>query len=158
MKRLLKFLQLTFSEKLLLIKAFILLGSIRVGLKFLPFQRLRFLLAKVFPSNPKLYDAEQASVEIDRVLWTVRTASHYVRKIRCLARALATQLLLEERGYSPDLCIGFTRHPKGKMSAHAWVEYEGKVIIGGAGNMARYIRVPLSAIDGEQKKGWFLLC
>jgi hypothetical protein len=32
----------------------------------------------------------------------------------------------------------------GRMSAHAWVECQGRVAIGGTGNMAGYILVPLS--------------
>lgn len=54
MKRLRKFLSLTGGERLLLIKAAILLTVIRVGLKLLPFQQLRGLLAKISRPRAKL--------------------------------------------------------------------------------------------------------
>ena len=93
---------------------------------------------------------------VDRVVWAVKVASRYVQGIRCLAQALATQVLLEQRGYPSELRIGFTRSKGGQMSAHAWVESEGRVVIGGDGNMARYIRVPLQAIKRDEKGQWYL--
>jgi hypothetical protein len=42
------------------------------------------------------------------------------------------------------------------MSAHAWVESEGRVAIGGAGNMARYIPVPLSEVKSDESGSWHL--
>jgi hypothetical protein len=73
-----------------------------------------------------------------------------------LAQALATQVLLERRGYPTQLRIGFTSYKGGQMSAHAWVESQGRVAIGGAGNMARYILVPIQEVEGDEKKRWYL--
>ncbi|MEB3342863.1 lasso peptide biosynthesis B2 protein [Okeania sp.] len=142
-------------EQLLLVKAFLLLAVIRVGLKFLPFQTLYRLLAKVFQPTAKLQISESTYAE--KVVWTVRVASRYVRGVRCLAQALATQVLLEQRGYSSNLRIGFTRNKGGRMSAHAWVESEGRVVIGDLKNMADYIRVPLQGTENLKKKEWRLL-
>jgi hypothetical protein len=50
-KSLNKFLHLTASDRLLLIKAAIILAVIRVGLKLLPFHQLRSLLAKISGSS-----------------------------------------------------------------------------------------------------------
>jgi hypothetical protein len=69
---------------------------------------------------------------------------------------LATQLLLAQRGYPADLRIGFTRSKGGRMSAHAWVEFDNRVIIGGTGNMAGYIRVPLQVVSNQQRGQWYL--
>jgi hypothetical protein len=65
--------------------------------------------------------------------------------------------MLERRGYPCELRIGFMRGKNGQMSAHAWTESQGKVVIGGAGNMIRYISVPIQEVDSEQKQHWFLL-
>ena len=154
MKRLHKFLSLTPSDRVLLINALLLLGAIRLGLKLLPFQTLRRLLARMAQPIRTLQEAEKASV--DKVAWAVIVASHYIPGARCLVQALATQVLLERRSYPTQLRIGFTREKGGQMSAHAWVESEGRVAIGGAGNMARYILVPIQEVEGDEKKRWYL--
>lgn len=151
MKKFSKFLQLTSEERLLLIAAIGWLGIIRVGLKFLPFQSLRNLLARFSRPVPWLQNAEQVSVE--KVVWAVKVASPYLRAV-CLPQALATQVLLAQRGYSSQLRIGFTRNNTGQKLAHAWVEYQGKVVIGDTGNMASYILVPLS--DEKVRDAWQL--
>ena len=154
MKRLRKFLSLTPSDRVLLINALLLLGAIRLGLKLLPFQTLRRLLARIAQPIRTLPEEELASV--DKVAWAVMVASHYIPGAICLAQALATQVLLERRGYPTQLRIGFTRGKGGQMSAHAWVESEGRVAIGGAGNMARYILVPIQEVESDEKKRWYL--
>jgi Transglutaminase-like superfamily len=50
-----------------------------------------------------------------------------------LNQALATQMLLARRGYPALLHIGVAKGKEGQFQAHAWVESEGKVVIGGAG-------------------------
>ena len=154
MKRLHKFLTLTPSDRVLLINALLLLGAIRLGLKLLPFQTLRRLLARMAQPIRTLQEVEKVSV--DKVAWAVIVASHYIPGARCLAQALATQVLLERRGYPTQLRIGFTRDKGGQMSAHAWVESEGRVAIGGTGNMARYIPVPLPEVETDESGRWHL--
>ena len=142
------------SDRLLLLHALFLLGAIRLGLKLLPFQTLRRLLARMAQPTGRLQAVEKASV--DNVAWAVMVASHYIPGARCLAQALATQVLLERRGYPTQLRIGFTRSKGGEMSAHAWVECEGRVVIGGMGNMIRYIPVPIQKVEGDEKNRWYL--
>lgn len=55
--------------------------------------------------------------------------------------------LLEETDRSALLRIGVTRSGLGQLEAHAWVESEGKVIIGNDhGELARYTL--LRAVEG----------
>lgn len=154
MKRLRKFLHLPKRDCHLLISATFCLGAIRLGLWLLPFQTLRRLLARMTQLTTKSPEVNQAKV--DKVVWAVKVAKRYIPGARCLAQALATQMLLERRGYPTQLRIGFTRDKGGQMSAHAWVESEGRVAIGGAGNMARYILVPIQEVEGDEKKRWYL--
>jgi methyl coenzyme M reductase subunit C-like uncharacterized protein (methanogenesis marker protein 7) len=154
MKRLHKFLSLTPSDRYLLSEALLLLGAIRLGLWLLPFHTLRRLLAKVSQPKAKLREATQAFV--DKVVWAVAVASHYVPGARCLAQALATQVLLERRSYPTQLHIGVARGKGGQMSAHAWVESQGQIVIGGSGNMALYIPVPLHEVESGANGRWYL--
>ena len=127
MNRLSKFRHLPSREKILFIKAWILLGIIRLGLSLLRFTTLKKVLTAVSPLMAKV---DQELPE-DRLLWAVGTASRYVPKATCLAQALTAQLFLKQSGRQASLHIGVNGSEEGRLNAHAWVESRGKVIIGG---------------------------
>ena len=154
MKRLRKFLSLTPRERVLLINALLLLGAIRLGLKLMPFQTLRRLLARMAQPIRTLQQAEKASV--DKVAWAVMVASHYIPGARCLAQALATQVLLERRGYPTQLRIGVARSKGGQLWGHAWVESQGQIVIGGSGNITLYTPLPLQEGECYEQDRWYL--
>lgn len=66
----------------------------------------------------------------ERIAWAVQAASRYVPDAACLVQALAAQVLLARNGYQSDLRIGVALE-QGVLQAHAWVESQGKVLIGG---------------------------
>src|SRR2546427_3806445 len=141
MKRLRKFLALHPIEQRLLVKAALLLGVIRLGLRLLPFRTLWWLL------NHAPIGLPAAKFNPDRIAWAVTVTSPYVLGVRpCLTQALAAQLLLVRRGFSARLHLGVARGEQGQVQAHAWVEADGKVVIGGsASELERY--TPLLARD-----------
>lgn len=144
MQRLLKFLHLKQRDRLLLIKTALLLGTIRLGLWLLPFQTLRELLARITPTTSELEKTQQASVS--RVVWAVNVVSRFMPgEVKCLARALATQALLRKYGYQAQLCIGVAKSEEGKLEAHAWIENQGRVVVGGLKDLARF--TPLSNLE-----------
>jgi hypothetical protein len=65
---------------------------------------------------------------------------------KCLARALTTQVLLNRQGYLPDLRIGVAKATAGQLEAHAWIEYQGQVVMGHLNDLARYL--PLPSLEG----------
>jgi hypothetical protein len=148
MKRLHKFLRLSGVEQRLLLKAALMLGTIRLGLWLLSFQTLRRLLAKVSSISASRHDPEQPSKE--NVVWAVETAGRYLAPAAtCLTLALTAQVLLLRRGYPALLHIGAVKSDGGQFLAHAWVESGGKVVIGGY-ELERY--TPLAALEGESVK------
>ena len=48
----------------------------------------------------------------------------------CLTEALTAEVLFKQFGYEPVLCIGAAKH-NGKFAAHAWLEHDQVVIVGG---------------------------
>ena len=145
MKRLRRFVRLSATEQWLLLKAALLLVVIRVGLWFVPFQALRRLLTRAVDIQVGPWWPKQISVE--RVAWAVEVASRYTPGFRtCLTQALATQVLLARRDHPALVRIGVARGEGDKFEAHAWVESEGKVVIGGH-DLERYTR--LAALEGE---------
>jgi hypothetical protein len=146
MKRLHKLLSLTSRERRLLVSAALLLGAIRLGLWLLPFQVLRRLLARITEATTQLQNADETS--LDRVVWAVAVGSRYIPGVKCLARALATQVLLSQRSYPTCLRIGVAKDKGGKLEAHAWVESQGRIVIGDLGDLSRY--TPLPPLVGER--------
>ncbi len=65
----------------------------------------------------------------------------------CLVRALAGLELLRRFGLPGELKIGVAREDRRGFEAHAWVELDGRVLIG-AGEKDRF--TPLEAISGGE--------
>ena len=140
MKRARKFFALPSTHQRLLVTAVLLLGVIRLGLWLLRFQTLQRLLRKMARISAGLRQAQVVSV--DNVLWAVTVASRFVPQATCLTQALAGQVLLVRRGHLAHLCIGVARSQTGQFQAHAWVEYQGRVVLGGADAPLRFTLLP----------------
>ena len=145
-RRLGRFLNLPEGDRGLLVRAAVMLGVTRIGLQVLPFRSLLRLLLYPgsFSTRPRPSSAA-ASVGgaslTDRVVWAVSVASAYVPGARsCLPRALAAQSLLEQRGVPARLRLGLARSESGTIEGHAWVESDGRVIIGGT-DVDRYTAI-----------------
>ena len=144
MQHLGRFYRLPTSERWLLAKATLLLGAIRVGLWLLPFRTLRGLLDKASGFHG-LRETDYQPTDV--VVWAVEVAAKYMPGFStCLTKALAAQVLLSRRGQPVLLRIGVVRSAEGKFEAHAWVESDGRVVIGGY-ELERY--TPLAALKGE---------
>jgi len=131
MGRIHRIFRLTPSELALLIKAGLLLWGIRLGLWLFPYERLERFLASV--SDPRGEGPEARLLPSEPVVWAVRRASLLVVRATCLTQSLAVRVLLERRGFACRLFIGAGRGEYGAFSAHAWLECEGKIVIGELG-------------------------
>ena len=126
-----KFFRLSATELWLLVKATLLLEAIKLGMQLLPFRALRRLLDRVADIPAGWQHTTYPSV--DKIAWIVETASRRTPGAKsCLTQALAAQVLLTRGGYPSQLHIGVAKGERGQFKAHAWVESEGKVVIGGS--------------------------
>ena len=123
-----KFFSLPAKERQILLKAFFLLIIIRLALWFLPFRTLQKTLDRLF-HYPAI--SHKPSLSPKKVSWAVSAVSLYVPSATCLARALTLQALLSQEGIHSDLRIGVARDDASGITAHAWLEIDGTVIIGG---------------------------
>src|SRR5919205_2137212 len=131
MKPLRKFSLLPATDRWLLIKSALLLETIKVGMWLLPFRTLHRLLTRAVGASARSQQADHTSAE--RVAWAVDMASRHTPGLKtCLVRSLAAQALLARGGHPALLHIGVVRGERGQFQAHAWVESEGKVVIGGS--------------------------
>ncbi len=146
MKQLRKFLHLTRGERRLLLRAVVLLLAIRLGLWMLSFQNLRGILERLKQQTTAFHTADSSLP--DRIAWAVAVASHYVPGTStCLAQALAAQVLLRAEGYPAHLTLGVAGGKETPLEAHAWVESQGKIVVGGAAHERYHV---LSTLDEER--------
>jgi hypothetical protein len=77
----------------------------------------------------------------------VGVAGRLVPGTTCLVRALAAQALLARRGHASQLRLGVARGSGRAFEAHAWLEQDGRVLVGGPLD-GRY--VPFPALDAPR--------
>lgn len=155
MRRIRRLSRLSEAERALLLEAGGWVLLIRLGLWFVPFDRLRSFLARRSVARSSV-EARMARAEphdlheaTRRVAWAVRTMARVVPGATCLTQALAATTLLERRNLPGDLRIGVARKASGALEAHAWVESHGRVILGHLHDLDRFTRLPdLRADDG----------
>lgn len=142
MNRVRRFLRLSFEERWLILKAITLLAMVRFSLWLLPFPAARRLLERTSRYCPRLA-ANPPPVE--QFAWAVAAVSRLIPGgDHCLSQALAVQTFLARRGYDCKICFGVQRLPGAPFRAHAWVEYNGGVLIGGD-YLTRFVRLRSSA-------------
>jgi hypothetical protein len=134
MAKALRFLRLASPDRHLVLWSACLLAAVRLGLWFLPFGSVQRLLAR--------HTRVRRRASVERIAWAVTVAGRYVPRSTCLVRALAAEAMLRACGHPACLHIGVARRPGGGLEAHAWVESDEQVVLGGLANMRRYTRLP----------------
>ena len=134
--------QLEWRDWSMLAQALILVVAVRLGLRLLPFRAVDRGLVQLgrrgraasarrqaisSTTNPDAWRYEA------RAAWAVgAVARRLLRRRPCLTQALVLRLLLQRRGFPPaTLQIGVRRGRDGAFDAHAWLERDGRVLIGG---------------------------
>ena len=73
----------------------------------------------------------------------LRRAAHIQPSSRCLARAVAGECLLRRDGYPARLRLGINVGEPRQLRAHAWLECDGVIVIGGE-EAVHYAPLPLA--------------
>jgi hypothetical protein len=113
-----------------LARAVVVVCLARLALSLLPY---RYLGPLLFARKPAMR-SRRAMTESDviaRVAWAVTAAARVVPAGTCLVQAWATKILLERHEIPSTLRLGATRTPAGAFRAHAWIECDGRVVVGG---------------------------
>ena len=128
------------SDQTLLISALARVCFVRLGLWVLPFRVVKERVEKIIVSanSSSGAPATQDLRVVLKVASSVRRASRYVPSATCLTQALATQILLARRGQVSRLRIGVSKGQEGELKAHAWVESQGRIIIGQTKDLPSY--------------------
>lgn len=145
MARLSKYFKLSSTEQRVLLAALLLLGAIRLGLWLLPFRILRRLLDGM--TRRLAAPRAPGHTSVDTIIWAVTVASHYIPRATCLTQGLGAQALLRGQGHAAVLHIGVARSAAGQFQAHAWVEHQGRVVLGGTDAPLHF--TPLRRLEGQ---------
>ena len=140
MKTIAKFLQLSWRERWLLLKSWLLLATLRIALRFLPLQKLLRTAEWAGKPQSRLQGSRRESV--DKITWAVRVAARRVPEASCLTQALASLILLGRRGHAAQLRVGVLRPAADTLQAHAWVEINDQVVIGGSSDLSSFAQFP----------------
>ena len=148
MRRLRSFLQLSPTDRGLLISATVLLVTARLALWVSPLRVVRAFVARLAGSG-ELIPHGGERFPVARIVWAVETAGRHLPACTCLSKALVAQSLLWRHGYSTKLQIGVVKGSERSIKAHAWLEHDGMVVIGGPESELRgYALLSREGYDG----------
>jgi hypothetical protein len=99
---------------------------------------LRFVARRVEKVAPR---AASATSDVPRIAWAVNAIGRRLPGSTCLVEALAARLLLARHRHRSTLGIGVGRDANQKFVAHAWVEVDGRIVVGGRSDR-RYSSLP----------------
>ena len=125
-----RWIALPLAEQKLLLLAGVVVAHVRVTLWMLPSRiSLRLVRGIAEPHAGRLSITRPAAEDVTRAIEAV---SRRIPQATCLTQAVAAQFLLRRYGYASRLCLGVTRSAQGAFAAHAWIEHDGHVVLGGA--------------------------
>ncbi|HEY1604443.1 MAG TPA: lasso peptide biosynthesis B2 protein [Allosphingosinicella sp.] len=115
------------ADWLLLAEALPTLAWASLAIAFLPFRRVA-----AAASLPRRAPSEDRRTTPRKIAWAVDAWARRVPwRAVCFQRGLAVHRMLRRRGYASILHYGVAQDmPKG-LSAHVWVNLDGKAVIGG---------------------------
>src|SRR5688500_18748138 len=122
--------RLSGPERRLAVRALTVVVGFRLALWLLPAQRVLSAAPRPRPAAP--------AVSPERLAWLVRAGARRVPAATCLTRALAARWLLGEASHTATLHFGHRRDEQGGFQAHAWLEHDGRVLVGGDEDLRGY--------------------
>jgi hypothetical protein len=139
-QRLYKFLALPWQGKWLHLNAAFWLLVVKAGLYLVAFERLRGWLACFDGPPGKPVETEELRAIVGAIERMSRVLAPF--RINCLPQALVGQKLLREKGFDVQLRIGVLKDRRDRLAAHAWLEYQGRVVLGDLRGLARFAAFP----------------
>jgi hypothetical protein len=134
-----KLLALPAGERTLLVEAALLLPVVHTIQQLVPFRRWRPWLTQIQLHRP----IRRPPPDPERIAQAVGRAQRGVPGVyKCLPAAYTTHLLLRRHGYASTIQVGVARDADGKVEAHAWVEWQGRILVGELPDLARFVPLP----------------
>ncbi|MDP2996080.1 MAG: lasso peptide biosynthesis B2 protein [Bryobacterales bacterium] len=141
MNRLRRFARLEPGERVLVLRATLLVAAIRLGLWLLPFRALKRIMQRRLVSS-----ASHPRFSPARLAWAVRAVSRAIPGATCLTQALALHYLLTRAGHTARVRIGVSKDAGRSFQAHAWVEHRDGTLLNTPAEVAEY--TPITTLGG----------
>lgn len=96
-----------------------------------------------------IYGATSHGASLDtvgRIQRAIARASHRLEGCTCLVQALAAWLMFRRRGVESRLHLGVD-NSDGRFAAHAWLEVNGTVVVGGANSPSKFVTLRRVSAD-----------
>nr|WP_282433803.1 lasso peptide biosynthesis B2 protein [Desulfosporosinus sp. I2] len=127
-----KYFRLPWSERILLLSTFMLLGFVRLALLIIPF---RYLSACLDKHMAKPYNTENTDGFKRRISWAIDLMSRYTPwESKCLVQAITGKLFLRQRRIENTLYLGVAKTQEESLIAHAWLRSGDDIVTGVCGN------------------------
>ena len=135
-------LQLTAREYGLLLAALPFVVAVRIALWMAPSRLTLRFLRRMGVAEGRSRPTTWAMTS--SITWAVQSVSKFVPRATCLTQAIAAKLLLRRFDQDARLCLGVTHASDGTLRAHAWLEQDGRPVLGGSGirSMMRLPELP----------------
>ena len=129
----------SWKERWTLLLAFLLLGATKAALALLPFPTVLRLVDRVGRSGRRVRGPDH----LNRWTWALTVAGNRLLPGHpCLPQALVAHVVFRRAAQPVELRIGARRDPSTGIAAHAWVESEGRVVIGDVDDQGTYVPFP----------------
>ncbi len=115
------------GARTLLLSAFVRVVLSRIALSLLPFRAIHRFLA---PEHKTAERRARSSDSIERITWAITVSARRIPGASCLTQAIAAHSLLRRHGHAAHLRIGVVKSDSGALRAHAWIDVEGKTVLG----------------------------
>jgi transglutaminase superfamily protein len=125
-RRFARFFRLPLSDQRLLMRAALAVVSAKLAIRTLRLPAARAAVARL-----ERLGWIVSPTPADRIVWAVEAAGRAIPGMKnCLVRAVAAEAMLARAGHPCELRIGAAKNGPGGFVAHAWLESEGRVLIG----------------------------
>ena len=133
-----KILSLPFCKKAILLETSLWLLFISTYLKFSNFNKTDkfFNSSKLVRWNKK----PAGKKSLDDIIWAINVLGNKVPGATCLSNAITAKTMLGRQGFEAVIHIGIKKN-SGKVIGHAWVEFNGEIILGGKNSPSSFIPI-----------------
>jgi hypothetical protein len=145
--RVLKFSLLPPTDKVLYVTITVLLITVKYALFLFSFRRIQdWTKIDVGQKTCITTDLEEIYQIVDAIERIGDVLSPL--QINCLPKAFVGDRLLRRKGYDVQLKIGVRKDRLQRLIAHAWLEHDGRVILGDLANLGQY--APFPGLEGTK--------
>jgi hypothetical protein len=130
------------TERWRVVEAATLIPIVWCGLRILRFAALQRMLdrgASVLAAAPRVTARHTIAHSVQRAV--NRAAARVPGGRNCLVQALVAHTMLRRHGIPSELRIGVRRTGASLLEAHAWIECDGDILVGGIDGLSDFSRL-----------------